>query len=220
MNRLHHLKETLLRNITDNLGYDNVEFVLLDYNSTDGLEDWVKQNFKEYINSGKLKFYRTDEPAKFHRSHSRNMCFRLSNGDVLCNLDADNFTGEGFAAYINEQFKTVDDVFLSPIDFPRTNKTKGTASDTLGRVCCTRTAFYNIRGFAEHMSTHGFQDYDFANRLELSGYRRVIISNQSFLQAIKHDDTERYVNESTFINLNAIYYKVQNPIALTTSLRF
>ena len=63
MNRLSHLKETLFENIEKNISYKNVEFILLDYNSTDGLEDWIKSNFKEYINKGILSYYKTSEPS-------------------------------------------------------------------------------------------------------------------------------------------------------------
>ena len=41
MNRLYHIRETLPRNVRDNKDYPYVEFVLLDYGSDDGLEDWV-----------------------------------------------------------------------------------------------------------------------------------------------------------------------------------
>ncbi|KKL80749.1 hypothetical protein LCGC14_2001600, partial [marine sediment metagenome] len=41
MGRLYNLKETLPKNIEANGEYPNVEFVILDYNSSDGLGDWV-----------------------------------------------------------------------------------------------------------------------------------------------------------------------------------
>ena len=43
MNRLEYLRKTLERNILDNLLEGQVEFVLLDYHSTDGLPEWVRQ---------------------------------------------------------------------------------------------------------------------------------------------------------------------------------
>lgn len=44
MNRLKHLQETLEKNILDNFLVDEVEFVVLDYNSQDGLEEWIAQS--------------------------------------------------------------------------------------------------------------------------------------------------------------------------------
>ena len=87
-----------------------MEFVLLDYNSTDGLEEWVKE-LQYYIDTGILVYYRTEEPLNYHRTHSRNMAFRLSTGDIVCNLDADNFLGEGFASYILDIFNQGDETF-------------------------------------------------------------------------------------------------------------
>jgi hypothetical protein len=41
MDRLSHLKKLYAKNIENNRDYPNVEFVLLDYNSSDELEEWV-----------------------------------------------------------------------------------------------------------------------------------------------------------------------------------
>ena len=44
MNRLHHIKQTYIKNIENSLPIQgcDVEFILLDYNSSDGLSGWVK----------------------------------------------------------------------------------------------------------------------------------------------------------------------------------
>src|SRR6187402_102950 len=90
MNRIEHLKQTLPKNIEDNIAYGNLEFLLLDYNSKDGLEEWVESEMKEYIDKGILHYYKTTEPEYFHRSHSRNMIIKKATGDIVCNIDADN----------------------------------------------------------------------------------------------------------------------------------
>ena len=44
-------------------------------------------------------------------AHAKNMAHRLGiieGADILCNLDADNFTGPGFASYIAEQMQAGD----------------------------------------------------------------------------------------------------------------
>jgi len=76
MNRMHHLRQTLEKNIQDNHLPDRVEFIVLDYNSQDDLEQWLRQNMKSYINTGILVYYKTFEPEYYLRSHSRNMAFR------------------------------------------------------------------------------------------------------------------------------------------------
>lgn len=213
MNRLHHLKSTLPQNLKDTSSYPDVEFLILDYNSTDGLEDWIRTTMEEHILSGRLSYYRTIEPKFFHRSHSRNLSFKLATGSLLCNLDADNFTGTGFAEYIATCFEKNPNIFLSCIDFRKEKANYHPPPDSFGRICCSREAFWRIKGYNEQMSTHGFQDYDFANRLEISGLSRVLIENTEYLKAVKHDDTERFGNEFINRNLTNILYKPKSPYA-------
>jgi len=111
-NRSAHYKATILKNIADNIHDPNVEFILLDYNSEDDLEEWVRHNLTEHIESGIFTYYKTNEPEYFHRSHSRNMAFRLAKGDILCNVDADNFTGYSFTNYLRECFMKSENIFV------------------------------------------------------------------------------------------------------------
>ena len=115
MNRLKHLQETLEKNILDNFLVDEVEFVVLDYNSQDGLEEWIAQSMMKYIEMGILVYYRTTEPAYYRRSHSRNMVFRLAEGEVVCNLDADNYLGRGFAEFMLKEFNNKSVYFIRVI---------------------------------------------------------------------------------------------------------
>lgn len=49
MGRLHHLKETVRKNLTDNADWADLEYVIVDYNSEDGTGDWVKSQFPREI---------------------------------------------------------------------------------------------------------------------------------------------------------------------------
>ena len=54
-NRLHQLKETLPRNLRDCQGSaGSVEFVLVDFGSTDGVLDWVLDHHGDALRSGLL----------------------------------------------------------------------------------------------------------------------------------------------------------------------
>jgi glycosyltransferase involved in cell wall biosynthesis len=105
MNRIDNLKYTLPKNIEANSDYNNVEFIILDYNSSDGLGDWIKKEMFNHIKSGKLVYYRTEEPKFFDMSHSRNIAFKVASGDIVNNIDADALSlvtkGEGLASFIN-----------------------------------------------------------------------------------------------------------------------
>lgn len=212
MNRLLHLKETLPINIKDNSDYDNLEFIILDYNSKDGLKEWIQLNMAPLILSGRVVYYKTEYPSFFHRSHSRNMAFRLANGDILCNIDADNYTGNGFASYINKQFQGRRRIVLTSIDFHKKKKNYHPPSDTYGRIGFRREDFYAIEGYDENMVTHGFQDYDFVNRLELAGSRRVFIDDLRYLTAISHSNEDRLSNESQKYALRGLFIRPINHI--------
>src|SRR5688572_31144005 len=101
MGRIHDLAQTLPRNMADNADYPALEFVLLDYHSRDGLEQWVKDHLMPHIESGRLVYARTVEPEWYEMAHSRNVAFKLASGQIVCNVDADNWTGPGFAAVLN-----------------------------------------------------------------------------------------------------------------------
>src|SRR5690348_9240554 len=65
MGRLHDLKRTLPVNLELNAKYDWVEFVILDYNSSDGLGDWIRTAMQPQLASGRVVYFRTDEPKHY-----------------------------------------------------------------------------------------------------------------------------------------------------------
>ena len=196
MNRSHHLKQTLPLNIFDNQSYKYLQFVILDYNSSDDLEQYVKTEMADYLDDGRLAYYKTSAPAYFNRSHSRNLVVKLAKGDVVVNLDADNYTGKNFAAYINREFNKTENIFLSAVGSATGNK-----QDVLGRICLKKADFFKIKGYDERMVYYGFEDYDLINRLEFSGLTNVPISNAGdYLTAIAHPDKERLSNEYVTAN--------------------
>jgi len=180
--------QTLPTNIKHNIRYPEVEFVILDYNSSDGLEKYIKQNFMVYIESGQLVYYRTNEPEKYSMSHSRNLAFKVATGDIVCNIDSDNYTGVDFAAYVNAEFQRNRNIFLS------THHQSFAKNDVLGRICVRKKDFLAVTGYDEKMIYYGFDDFDFSNRLQLLGLKNIAITDHKFLQAIEHSNNERLKN--------------------------
>src|SRR4051794_18097701 len=115
MNRLHHIQKTLPVNLKEN-DDSGINFILLDYNSNDGLEEYIRYNFYQEIKSGKLVYYRYKQALSFHRSHSKNMAFRLADGDILCNVDADNYAGPSFGKFVQDTFTTQSNVCLTGLN--------------------------------------------------------------------------------------------------------
>lgn len=108
MNRLKDLQVTLPQNLKDNASYKEAEFVVLDYGSTDGLEHWVKTAMAGYINTGRLKYYRTTEPQFFCPNHSQNVTFRVATGPLVANVDSDNFMQPGYLRRLNQCASVAD----------------------------------------------------------------------------------------------------------------
>jgi len=198
MNRLHYLKQTLPKNIEDNLGYGYVEFVVLNYNSEDELDEWIKMKMHKYIDSGILNYFSTSDSKVFQMSHSKNVVARCATGEIICNIDADNFTGEAFAEYINEEFNKDENIFV-------TTDNSNSLSDCFGRICVKKQHFQKCRGYDEKMQQYGFEDIDFKNRLEFLNLKKKLIDNKKYLSAIQHGDEERLSGKKAFSTLNKIY---------------
>ena len=209
MNRLHHLKKTFIKNIHDNANYTNLEFVLLNYNSKDSMDEWVQENLKPYIKSGLVRYYKTNSAASWSPSHSKNIAFKLASGDIVCNIWADYFTGANFANYVNKSFNNNPNIVLTPIDFFKTKNNYSPPGDVLGKVCVRKNDFLKIGGFDERINKHGFEDYDFVNRLEMIGVIRVLIEEPQFLRFVSHEDSERFTLPEK--ELEAIYVSHLDP---------
>jgi hypothetical protein len=203
MNRLHHIMQTLPANIENNNDYPEVEFVLLDYNSSDGLEEWVKNTMGQYLESGILKYYRTEEPVFFDRTHSRNLLFKLATGDIISNVDADNYTGIGYAAYLNEVFSEDKDIYV----VADTKKRYYFLRNAFGRFACQKKDYMAIGGMDETMKSYGSETIDLYERLTNLGRKEYVIKNTNLLKAISHADEERIENEFFLKNIDRFYNK-------------
>lgn len=162
MNRLQHIKQTVEKNIKNASSYENFEFVLLDYNSKDGLGDWVKENLFKYIENEKLKFIQTKEPRYWVAAHAKNIAHKMASGDILCNVDADVSIPEGFCEYINK-------IFLKPktivaFDSLDKNKNNGCA----GIIAIKKEDFYSVNGYDENICLGwGCDDMNFQFRTRM-----------------------------------------------------
>jgi hypothetical protein len=201
MNRLSHVRETLPANVHENIHFPNIEFVLLDYNSSDGLEAWVRSNMMGHIESGILKYYRTSEPKYFDMSHSKNMVCRISSGDIICMIDGDNYAGLNYAAWVYSVFsKYGNNSVLSAfgehgLEHP----------DMGGKLAFHRDRFAAVRGFDEAFLGYGVEDRDLVDRLEKAGGTPVLVEDKAFSRYIEHAEIDRVKNYHTINNLEGLY---------------
>ena len=187
MDRVEHLKKTLRKNIDDNAAYPHLEFVLLDYNSQDGLQQWVFKHFKEELKSGRLVYYQTKKPKFFERARAKNIAHLVSTGDIVCNLDADNYTGRDFAFYINSRSQSNQKI----IGFcQRSEVYNSTDFGFWGRIFMFKKYFIDLGGYDERFVGWGYED----DNLKFRAIRLGLLPDTIpfyFLKAILHDDILR-----------------------------
>ena len=194
MDRLYDLKETLPKNIEDNKSYPNLEFVILDYNSNDGLGKWMKKNMMQHIESGKVVYYRTTEPKYFDMSHSRNIAFKVATGDIVNNLDADNYTRRldiekpeiCWAEYLNRMANSASECPKNPI-FAKGKQLLH------GRIGFFKNDFLNLGGYDEGLEGYGHDDQDLMQRANLLDFK-LYSWGGTYYDKIKTSKKEKNIN--------------------------
>ena len=179
MDRIQYLKYTLPTNIeVSDFLYPNVEFILVDYDSKDGLEGWVKKTLKKHLYSGVLRYYKVTGYKYFNRSHAKNIAHKQAKGNIVCNLDADNFISVEFIETVLRLFERDRNIILH-----------GTGG-AHGKVCLMKNNFLKLGGYNEDLVDWGVEDIDLLQRaglyLKLKKYKL-----WQFDLMINHDHEER-----------------------------
>jgi len=190
--RLQHLRETLPQNMQDNLDYPNCKFVVLNYGSPDGMNDYLRETFGGFVAMGKLAVYSFREAGGFQMAHAKNMAHRagmIERADILVNVDADNFTRPGFARFVAQQFAAHKNAFLWSCQ--RKDSVDRLPRGISGRIAVTRNQFLKAGGYDEKYDTWGPDDVDFKVRLTRLGCEPREIDRQ-YLDAIRHGDKLRF----------------------------
>jgi len=191
--RVHHLRHTLPINLAATANYPNVEFVILDYDSRDELEQWVQKNYMAEIAMGKIVYAKYEPAEHFHMTHAKNMAHRIASGDVLCNLDADNILAAGFASWLNTTFNTVQQavVRINLIGRALLKYTNQTDRGMGGRIAVHSNMFYAVNGYNENIVGWDSDDLDFLARLTTQGARYKNTPITMLGSVIDHGDQER-----------------------------
>lgn len=185
MGRVHHLMRTLPANLHV---APNCEFVLLNYGSKDGMHEWVRDNIRPWINRGIVKYYRTQMPEYFVATHAKNIAHRQATGDIICNLDADNFLIDGFVEFVTQAMNKPSIITAPTFDMFN-------MSGSHGKIAIRREHFYSVNGYNEDINVGwGWDDTDFQFRVKTHNDLEKIETPIKYCRVIDHDERERVRN--------------------------
>ncbi len=157
--------------------------MLVDFGSTDGLREWVAKNFEPDIRSGYLKYFYTDRMPSWHCPTAKNTSHVWARGEILVNLDCDNFTGPNGGKFLIQQFvDSSDDIVIQQLS----DKDEG----SYGRISMRREFFNLIGGYDQSLEAMGYQDVDLMERLKAIGLRYVHIPDPRYNRTVPntHED--------------------------------
>lgn len=201
-NRFHQIEKTLKQNLDDNrMHKDRIEFILVDFGSTDGLHDWILENFKDEISDGYLKYYYTEKLPFWHASIAKNTAHLLANNEILVNLDCDNYTGYHGGEFVLRQF----------LQYPRAmllHQFGGNVEDgSFGRISVHRHRFFDIGGYDENLEPMSMQDNDLIARLRTMGIRYVYCPDERYNKAIPNTKEESILYTGSELNYENMILK-------------
>ncbi|GHT86555.1 hypothetical protein FACS18947_6480 [Bacteroidia bacterium] len=154
-----------------------IEFVLVDFGSTDGLQDWVKNNFKADISTGYLKYYYTEGLPFWHASIAKNTAHLLANHKIIVNLDCDNYTGRNGGKFVIQQFVKQGNGIVF-------HQLAEMLDGSYGRISLGKDNFLKVGGYDETLEPMGYEDADLLLRLTKSGIQYLLNSDERYNRAI------------------------------------
>ena len=165
--RMWQLEKTLIANL-QKLETIDAEWIIYDYASPDDFSDILPHHplVKKAIESGKLKIYKHILNIPFSMPLAKNLAHHYATGDIVFNLDIDNFIGDSFEQLTNLQ----ENQFLWAVN------TVSTAG-AMGRIGVSRKVFMELGGYDLNLAGVGYDDINFAKRLEVYGLKCVVERN-------------------------------------------
>jgi hypothetical protein len=180
--RLWQLRHTMCPNLAAIEADGCSEMVLVNYNSPDELDVWIRQ-FRSAIEAGTLLYVRERSDPNFHSSKAKNLAHFAATGEFVVNLDADNLIGDTIARYRRFWAVNPDTVIhgfcgLWP-------------DGTFGRIGMAARHFRGLGGYDEEMLSMGWQDRDLLRRARAYGLDYICLAQRGSLPAMRNNLAEK-----------------------------
>jgi hypothetical protein len=191
-NRFHQISQTLPQNLKDNRdAQDIIEFILVDFGSTDGLQEWIAENFEGEIRAGYLKYYYTEELPFWHASIAKNTAHDLAENLIVVNLDCDNYTGKDGGLFV------VDNLLKFGPESIVLHQFSNEWNGTYGRIAMTKSNFLNLGGYDESFEPTGYEDTDLLLRAQLMEMMCISRSDATYSKGIPNTIEEKMAHTSS-----------------------
>lgn len=180
-NRLHDLKETLSYLVeTANIS-PPVEIFILDYASTDGLEDYMKKFIPlvELTPGNSISFKRYSYKNYFHKAHALNLAIVSSHGEYFCLLGSDAVPSPNYIKAVRELINN--------------GCIWGHAVDVCGIIFCQRKEFIDAGGYDERIEFYGGEDRDLDSRLVRRGSKFGLVP-KGLMKVIRTPNSQKIKN--------------------------
>jgi hypothetical protein len=183
-NRFWQLSKIVKYNLEQVKGDANIEFVIVDFGGKDSEQifEFLTTDFSNELSTGRIKYYRRKKnikPFKWNVAIAKNVPHRFATGDIVVNLDGDNFLQKNDSRILRYYFNQLPKLIfqqtwcnLALINMFRSLKLNpenydtqswnifGTNRGTFGRISMKRTDFMSMGGYNEQMLNMGNQDTD------------------------------------------------------------
>ena len=187
-NRLYQFSKTFLKNAETLEKYRDVEWVIVDCGSTDGLSEYIWEYLEKY---NFIKYYQAID-FKYSIPIAKNFSVRFSTGDYVFNLDCDNYLDN-----------IIDEIKSTKQGIHCHEYLKGTH----GRIGMSKEIFIKIGGYDENFYPAGVHDNDIMLRANYLDYKFKHIPSITFpVPNTKKDTVKDFKNIdwTTMVKYNEI----------------
>jgi hypothetical protein len=183
-NRLYQFEQTIDDTYNVIKKNPDTEWVIVNYGSKDNLHQFMMEKLKNM--SCRVVYANEISGRPWHTSQAKNAAHVIATGDILLNLDCDNFMGNTLDIIKQE--------FLSGVEILQL--WSGIHQDgTHGKIAISKKLFFTLGGYDEKMTPVSGQDTDLVKRAIIYGAKYKIICSPEHT-AIKNSKEEsiKYIN--------------------------
>ncbi|HEY5549740.1 MAG TPA: glycosyltransferase [Candidatus Saccharimonadales bacterium] len=180
MNRTYDLKKTMPYLTAAAKASPPVEVVILDYNSVDDLEDYiksVKQENPDFI----LTYRKYSGRDTYHMAHARNLSVLAASGEYIVIFSTDLFPYKDFIPTVRRLIAETGAKWLY------------TGILYLGVIVCKKAEFVAAGGYDERFELYGPEDKDLNERLARRGVKSARYPEE-LIGIFRTTDTEKTKN--------------------------